>query len=1281
MQRYRRYRAGRRWLIALALVAIVLFHGIVILRLFLSPEQFRRRTQIFLQRFAPGEVQLGSASYEFPTGFRVADIMLLRAEEQGGGQLLGCKAIHVEFPFLSVLRGKLVVGELVLEEPELFLRGQDLVGTKEPPAEAPEARVGRVIVRKGRIRLHEDVLKQVLFDGCPGQELRAVNIELREERRLENAFHFEGEADSDLWGRCDLSGTVDLHGRRLDVELVARGIPIDQRLRELIPPRYVRALDLYQAKGVVDLALNASLPWGGPAPPHVRAAVELRDCEAAWKRFPLKCTDIRGTIEFDGKNINYREVKGRCGPASITLSGETTKEKINVKLDATGRPLDEEFYEAAPPPIQRLWKRCGIQGGIIDVEYRSTWWRKDQRFEATTEVHARDGSATYKPFPYPLSDIAGAVRWHGEGTEAKFQGVSRIESLKGRRGNARVEVAGTVTDDGVPDLVIRGFDIPFDQTLRQALRSDWRKTFDELRPKGTTEVEVRVTSPTDDPDKLEYRVKLRPQGASFRHVEFPHFIKDVRGEIVVDERGSVSFRDLRGALKGIPLRFQGGISPGEKGPVQDITVRAPEVELGPAARGILRKGWGEAYDALDPRGKVAVTWRLFRDPAAGASRHTSEVRCLEGCSVQHSQFPIRITGLMGRLRVDHTGQTTFRDMKGRIGNAAVEVIRGGYVPGPKGGLRFTLKVSGLVLDDAIRKAVPESWQKVWDKLQPSGEVNVEYVFVSNPDKPKHPAQRFSIEPFNAAFTYQGFRVPVREVTGGKLVFDQDGNATISNIQGKVGGKAVTLRGKVAASKAGQVLELDVDASELTLDAKLRNALPKQWQEIWDDLKLAGVIGAEATAVVDFQKDEWERFRLDMDLKGCRATYAEFSVPLSELRGRVEYKDGCAKLTRVIGTSKVADPVQIDGCISTRKDVPTRLRLRAQKVRFGPELRAALPAGVRKALGELAFQGGADVDLTLTRPGKGTTECSGTVTLRDCSFRRGYPFEQVSGEVRIDSGHVDADGRQELKGTLGLRELHVKKLAVTGVAGGFSYRHGKVQGEKEASSTLKVTGLEGSFYGGRLSAEIAAGLAEGAPFSGVVRVADTDFKELCQRALGMAKPATGSLRLQLEFPPERYKDKGLVGDGLAFVDRGQLGELPVVAALFNVLDFRSPLDRSITEARMSFGIAKDHLVVKELSLGREGWLMRGHGTIGFDESLDLTFVSPRRGSPLDIIGIGKDTLVQYQIGGTVRKPRPRPTPLPLAQRVIEEFRKFFGLWERREPEKGSGAKPAPKPAPE
>ena len=1293
--RYHRYRAGRRWLVALGLLASAVFHCALIARFLLSPEQFRARTRLLLQRQFQGDVHLGEAAYEFPAGFRLKDLLICRPAERGGGELFRTKALAVDLGFLALLRGKVKVDDLLLDEPEVNLTQADLAAMKQPRPEGPGEPLGRIVVRGGRIVLGKDVL----FAGSPERELRDVHIELRQEGRLSPGYNFEGEASSALWGRCKLEGILDLGGRRLDAKVAAHGIAIGAKLREAVPEQYrsyTKALDAYALAGMVDLSLDANVSWADKGSIALSAAVDLRDCSAAWERFPVRVTDIHGRIVYDGTNIYYQDIRGRAGPATVTLSGQTTREKVDVHLMARGRPLDREVYEAAPQKHKDLWDRCGIEGGVISVDHQSTWWRADKRFEATIRSDVRDVRATYKAFPYPLTDVAGSVRWEN--------GVSYIEGLRGRRGNARVQIHGQVTDAGVPDLTVEASDVPFDDALRKALSPGWQKTYDELHPEGTAAVHCTVTNPGGSPGKFQYRLVIRPEGAAFQHKDFPHKFTDVRGDILVDEAGTVSFRELRGRLGAIPLQFLGTVRPGEKGSVLDLTVVAPEVELGPAARAILPKDWTAVYDDLDPRGKVSFTWRMATDPATGAQRRSCEVACVQDCSIQHRLFPVRVTGLMGRFSVDETGRATFTGMKGRIGNAVVEAVAGevspadgrmpdadgrppdadGRMPDADGRpptasrLRFTIRASGLALNEEIRKAVPAAWQKVWDEVRPTGEAAIEYQFTGNPQKPDQPAQRVSIEPSDAAFCFRRLALPVSDVTRGKVVFDHDGNATISNVQGKVRGKTVQLGGKVVAAAGGNVLHLDVAADELTLDDELRKVLPPEWQEVWDSLGPGGRIAATASCAIHIQKEEWQSFHLDATLRGCEATWRKVPVRLTGLRGRFEYADGVATLSDVLGECAIAEQVRLSGRIATKGAGTDRLQVTVQNARIVPQLLGALPDDLRKAIEAIELKGAADAELTFAGPekGDGPTQCFGLLRLRDASFRHTHTFEQVSGNLRIDKGSIHPDGTQAFEGGLDLRKAVVRKLVLTEIKGALAYNRAREGGAKALSSRLALNDLSGTFYGGNLSAKVSLDLGGSGALASWLSLRGADFKAFSREALGSDSPATGTLNLRIELPPGRYKgEKDLIGDGEADISRADLGQLPIAAALFNTLSLRSPLDRSITEANARFGITKDQLVIKELHLLGEARVLAGQGTIGFDGTLNLRLISPRaERSILDVVllplNVIREQLVQVDVRGTVSQPEFRVVATPAIPELLDQFIGALGIWRKRHPEKPS-----------
>lgn len=1276
IRKYQRYRRGRRWLVVLAILGCLVFHGALIGRFLLSPEQFRARTRLLLQQQFGGEVEVGASAYEFPAGVRLTDLVVFRPEERGGGELFRTKALAVDLGFLALLRGRVVVDEVVLDEPQAHITKADLTALSRPSDAPPPSPPRRVIVRGGRVVLGKDIL----FQGSPERELSEVHLALSEERRLANGFNFEGEAKSPLWGRCDLEGTVDLAGRRLDARVAARGIVIGERLRESIPEQfqtYAKALDAYSLAGVVDLSLETSLSWAEGDPVALKATVDLRDCSAAWERFPVRVTDIRGRVTFDRGNIYYQDITGRAGPATVRLSGQTTREKVEVHLVVRGRPLDREVYDAAPPEHKKLWDRCGIESGIINVDHQSTWWREAKRFEASIRTEVRDVRATYKPFPYPLAEVTGTVRWE--------KGVSYIESLRGRRGNARVSVQGQITDAGVPDLTIEASDVPFDDTLYKALSPAWQRTYAELRPEGTAAVRCTVTSADGGPDNLLYRFVIRPQGAAFQHKDFPHKITAVRGDILVDEAGTVTFRELQGRLGSIPVQFLGAVRPGKKGPELDLTVVASEVELGPEARGYLPKEWAQVYDELDPRGKVSYTWRLATDPATGAVRHSSETACLQDCSVRPKLFPVRVGGLIGSFRADEAGRITFTGMKGRIGNATVEAVSGYCAPGGVGGLNFTVRASGLALTEEIRKALPETWQKVWDELRPSGEATVEYQFTGNPAKPDSPGQRVAIEPSDATFCYRGLPLPVTEVTRGKVVFDQDANATISNVQGKVRGKLVQIGGKVATDPKGSVLHLDVLADELTLDEELRAALPQEWQEVWASLRPSGRIAAAFSGAIHLQKAEWLASRLETTLRDCEATWQKLPLRLAGLRGRFDYADGIITLTDVVGDSPVAESVRLNGRIIMQKpDAAHRVKVAVANARFVPELLAALPQDVRKAIEALELKGSADIELTIASPPKpnAPTEFSGLVRLREASFRHTYPFQHVSGDIRVDKGALSPGGALEFTGSLDLRKVAVNSFVLTDAKASLTCTRGSEGKDKAPEAKLVFGDIAASFYGGALSGKLSLALAEPLAFTSWLSLQNADFKVLSREAFGADSQATGRLHVRLEFPPGRLKaEKGLIGDGEAWVDQGELGQLPIAAGLFNALNLRSPLDRSITEADAKFGIARDQILLKEFHLIGEARVLAGYGTAGFDGALNLRLVSPRAEArnlpelvllPLNILREQViPQLVQVDVRGTVSQPEFHVLPVPPITGLVDEFMKAVGILRRRQP---------PKPAP-
>ena len=97
--------------------------------------------------------------------------------------------------------------------------------------------------------------------------------------------------------------------------------------------------------------------------------------------------------------------------------------------------------------------------------------------------------------------------------------------------------------------------------------------------------------------------------------------------------------------------------------------------------------------------------------------------------------------------------------------------------------------------------------------------------------------------------------------------------------------------------------------------------------------------------------------------------------------------------------------------------------------------------------------------------------------------------------------------------------------------------------------------------------------------------------------------------------------------------------------------------------MKFGIAEDHLVIKEILLGRERkFFTAGSGTVGFDGKLKLTFVAPKSGFIEQIVNLPVEALVRYEVHGTLDDPKPTARPLPLTKTLFDQFRRGFGIWQ-------------------
>jgi hypothetical protein len=233
--------------------------------------------------------------------------------------------------------------------------------------------------------------------------------------------------------------------------------------------------------------------------------------------------------------------------------------------------------------------------------------------------------------------------------------------------------------------------------------------------------------------------------------------------------------------------------------------------------------------------------------------------------------------------------------------------------------------------------------------------------------------------------------------------------------------------------------------------------------------------------------------------------------------------------------------------------------------------------------------------------------------------------------------------------------------------------------------------EANVFGGVVSATGEARFGKGQlDWSAAGTVKDFDLRTAVQALTGKemdTEKLAGQVFLRFDMAggktPESVK-----GTGEARLFNGRLFEVPVLS---DVLD-RAGLGKGLTgsEAAATFAVADSRVLVRRAALGSPAIGVQGHGTVGFDQSLDMRIIVAPLGQWMDrlkqtgvpfvskalgqvagavqgVVNAAASTLLyEFHVTGTGREPKIRPVPAPiLSKGAAAIFGKMMGAGEKAE----------------
>lgn len=872
-------RRVTRYVIPLVLLAGLGVGGWFAYDHYTDAEYVRRTAQAYLQRYTHGDVRVGRAQFSWADGIRLHDVVISAPgwrDDRAGTEdrareipAFSCREVELTTDRLAALFGRLRIETLVAVEPRCSIirdvetgrtnlanllrsiaASDDDQWVSLPTVELRNATVCVIDRHPDADRLVDDITLTIR-----GRSAR------RQPRVYDVVWHREGTGPADGHAQLDLqTGYVrNIRGGLPSMSIEAVMLAVNARYSGA--GTWSDLLGLRGKVRVRDYDLRGDLDTGGLR----SATIELRNAALS-----IPVTASEQPLSADQRYLRFDNVYGR-----VTLTADHVRadfegvfhgSRCQVAADMYGRveelrTLDDVDFTArlalsdltlpskgpaASPQERRFIRRWHPVAafykifdphGLVDIELDVA-----KKAGADNPIVARHGLMTVKDgdaschfFPYRVEHVDGVVEISPEGI--------LLRDLRGEHDGGVVDVDGWLagpTRCTPADLYITGTKVPIDDALARALKPKYRRIRELFRPHGRLDIELQLTrgdSPDGDrPAKWESAVAVSFLDLTAEYVGFPVPVEHLSGMLsIMGKRLQVV--DVRGLLGRARVNLSGDLTFGKAGPDDmNLTIDASDVRLTDTLLAALPGALEGRVRRFRPAGTFDMSMSVALDPNAAGITYDATVT-LTGMTVRHERFPVTIADIRGPMHLTRD-MLEVTDVTGRYGDGIARIHGRMQRNGSQRGVDLSIECRHLLIDEPLRAAAPPSLRRVLSDWRVDGPIAADVDLVVDPVDGPGDLELTTVAHIDGAnVKHPRFPIPFENVRA-EIHFDNKG-ARAQGIVAQYGDAAVRVDFETRRSAAGEYGTIRLDATDVPLDASLRDILPGGVKAAWGRLGLIG----------------------------------------------------------------------------------------------------------------------------------------------------------------------------------------------------------------------------------------------------------------------------------------------------------------------------------------------------------------------------------------------------------------------------------------------------------
>jgi hypothetical protein len=750
----------------------------------------------------------------------------------------------------------------------------------------------------------------------------------------------------------------------------------------------------------------------------------------------------------------------------------------------------------------------------------------------------------------------------------------------------------------------------------------------------------------------------------------PHPLTEMRALVHVTNEGfAIEDLSARSNQATLVMSCQGaGLRP--QCPLR-LKAEIQQLELDSRLLDVLPERLQEQWHKFRPEGQVDAEMRLDYD----GRNWNPEVllRCVY-VSFTHHKFPYRLDHGKGELHLKDN--VLVASLTGLSENQPVRID--GELRDPLSGPWGWVEAKGesLSIDEKLVSALPSRSQAVTRALDLRGKLGFRYrLWRDSAAEPFH--QYLAVRASRCWLRYEHFPFSLANVRCDLEMID--GNWQIRELEGNNGACRVVGEGSLTATPAGPQLFLALRATTVSLEQELRDALPQAMRQVWGLLQPRGIIDLAAEVRYSEAANQLDvSVRAEPRSETCSIEPVSFPYRLEKVQGVLSYRSGRVTIEHFRAEHGAVKVAAGSGSCQSLPDGGWQLRLDAltvDRLRLDRELMQALPARIKKILGELCLSGLIHVrgSLDVARGGglddPIRSQWDVAVGLQQVGIDSGLRLENIHGSLSLAGGF---DGQSfGARGELGLDSLSFKDHQFTDVLGPLwiddqqlllgswvDRRPGQAPpGGLPPKTPRPVTAM---LLGGKLYGDAWVALGPHLRYGVQATLVDADLARAAHEIAANRENLHGRVSGSIELGGSGHSTQNLAGRGSLRLQEGDVYELPLMVAMLKLLGIRAPDQRAVSHSDVDFRIEGEHFYFDRIHFTGDVISLDGKGEMNFQGETRLRFTAQLGRGDLGIPALHKfftttsGQIMQINVRGTLQNPDIQKEAFPGVNHALQQL---------------------------